>query len=92
MQGGATAGLVVDVSLFPLDTIKTRLQSVQGFQNAGGFQGIYKGLGPQVIGSAPTAALFFVTYDCFKTIATPYFSPTLLPFVHMTAASLGETV
>lgn len=44
---------MVDVVLFPLDTIKTRLQSQQGFLRAGGFSGIYKGIGPQVISSAP---------------------------------------
>lgn len=47
------AGLVVDVVLFPLDTLKTRLQAAQGFRKAGGFAGIYKGIGPQAIGSAP---------------------------------------
>lgn len=52
--GGGIAGLTVDISLFPLDTIKTRLQSQQGFLKAGGFKGIYKGLGPQAIGSVPT--------------------------------------
>lgn len=54
IQGGGIAGLTVDISLFPLDTIKTRLQSQQGFLKAGGFKGIYKGLGPQAIGSVPT--------------------------------------
>jgi solute carrier family 25 S-adenosylmethionine transporter 26 len=57
--GGASAGLSVDMVLFPLDTIKTRLQSAQGFIKSGGFSGVYKGIGPQAIGSAPQAALFF---------------------------------
>lgn len=39
--------------LFPLDTMKTRLQSEQGFRQAGGFKAIYKGIGTQAIGSAP---------------------------------------
>lgn len=52
-KGGGAAGLFVDVVLFPLDTLKTRLQAEQGFKNAGGFRGIYKGLGPQIVGSAP---------------------------------------
>ena len=52
-KGGGAAGLVVDIALFPLDTLKTRLQAQQGFQNAGGFKGIYRGIGPQVIASAP---------------------------------------
>lgn len=47
------------MSLFPLDTIKTRLQSQQGFLKAGGFKGIYKGLGPQAIGSVPTGWYFY---------------------------------
>ena len=40
---GGLAGTAVDVSLFPLDTIKTRLQSRQGFLAAGGFRNIYSG-------------------------------------------------
>lgn len=58
LQGGAAAGLVVDVVLFPLDTIKTRLQAQQGFLKAGGFTGIYKGIGPQVIASAPQGIIY----------------------------------
>ncbi|KAI4456762.1 s-adenosylmethionine mitochondrial carrier protein [Holotrichia oblita] len=90
--GGAAAGLVVDVVLFPLDTIKTRLQSQQGFLKAGGFTGIYKGIGPQVIASAPQAALFFCTYETFKHYASPHASSHFLPIVHMTGASLAEIV
>ncbi len=47
------AGTSVDVALFPLDTIKTRLQSSQGFIKAGGFNGVYKGLSAAAAGSAP---------------------------------------
>ena len=42
------------MALFPLDTLKTRLQSAQGFWKAGGFRGIYSGLGSAALGSAPT--------------------------------------
>lgn len=52
-QAGALAGLTVDVALFPLDTLKTRLQSEKGFFKAGGFKQIYKGIGPTAAGSAP---------------------------------------
>ena len=37
---GGIAGTTVDVALYPLDTIKTRLQSPQGFLKSGGFNGI----------------------------------------------------
>ena len=63
---GALAGLSVDVALFPLDTIKTRLQSPQGFLKAGGFQGVYKGVTAAAGGSMPGAALFFCTYETTK--------------------------
>ena len=60
---GGCAGTSVDVALFPIDTLKTRLQSPQGFIKAGGFRGIYNGLGAAAAGSAPGAALFFSTYE-----------------------------
>jgi hypothetical protein len=47
------AGTSVDLLFFPIDTIKTRLQSAQGFTAAGGLGGIYKGIGSVVVGSAP---------------------------------------
>lgn len=66
LLSGAFAGLAVDVSLFPLDTLKTRLQSTQGFWAAGGFKGVYSGLNSVAVGSAPGAAVFFVSYEGLK--------------------------
>ncbi|KAK8156366.1 mitochondrial carrier domain-containing protein [Phyllosticta citrichinensis] len=66
LLAGGVAGTTVDLSLFPLDTLKTRLQAREGFIAAGGFRGIYRGIGSTVVGSAPGAALFFVTYDSVK--------------------------
>ncbi|CAJ0585775.1 unnamed protein product, partial [Mesorhabditis spiculigera] len=59
---GAITGIVVDFGLFPLDRLKTRLQSAQGFTAAGGFRHLYRGIGSLAIGSAPGSAIFFVTY------------------------------
>lgn len=56
-KAGGAAGMAVDVTLYPLDTIKTRLQSELGFRTAGGFQKIYRGLGPALLGSAPSGKL-----------------------------------
>lgn len=89
---GGFAGTSVDVALFPLDTIKTRLQSPNGFIKAGGFNGIYKGLSAAAAGSAPGAALFFSTYEFMKNVlnsneTTKKFAQ---PVIHMTAASFGE--
>ena len=64
---GGMAGTSVDVALFPIDTIKTRLQSPHGFMKAGGFRGIYNGLAAAAAGSAPGAALFFSVYEVRDT-------------------------
>jgi len=65
---GGCAGTSVDVALFPLDTLRTRLQAQQGFWKAGGFRGCYNGLLSAAIGSAPGAALFFSTYETMKGV------------------------
>lgn len=87
---GAAAGTSVDLSLFPLDTIKTRLQSEAGFWKSGGFRGIYSGVLSVALGSAPTAALFFLTYESSKNLAASLGVDKSSPYVHMTGASLGE--
>lgn len=53
LTAGAVAGLVVDTSLFPIDTIKSRLQSKAGFIKSGGFSHLYRGLQPVLVGSVP---------------------------------------
>ena len=65
---GGAAGFAVDVSLFPIDTVKTRLQAPQGFLKAGGFTGIYRGLGAAAAGSVPGAALFFSVYETTRHV------------------------
>ena len=93
LLAGGAAGWCVDMALFPIDTIKTRLQAPGGFWKAGGFKGIYQGLGAVALGSAPGAALFFSTYEQTKKVllqrqqSSSQMSDTT---IHMTAASAGE--
>ncbi|MCJ1299827.1 S-adenosylmethionine transporter [Hypocenomyce scalaris] len=102
---GGLAGTTVDLSLYPIDTLKTRLQSSGGFYASGGFRGIYAGVGSAVIGSAPGAALFFVTYESCKSLLKSgreadaqlanigrggYLGAWSEPIEHMVAASVGE--
>ena len=102
-QAGALAGTTVDLTLYPLDTLKTRLQSAAGFLPSGGFRGIYAGVGSAVIGSAPSAALFFLSYEGVKSLASqqrlreqrldrggPTDTVWREPLEHMAAASVGE--
>ncbi|GFS06905.1 S-adenosylmethionine mitochondrial carrier protein [Elysia marginata] len=93
LLAGAAAGTSVDVILFPLDTIKTRLQSEAGFRVSGGFRGIYSGLFSAALGSAPSAAMFFLAYEtCKKNLGSLYRTRDKgwEAATHMTSASVGE--
>ncbi|GAA5902126.1 hypothetical protein JCM5296_006610 [Sporobolomyces johnsonii] len=95
LLAGALAGSAVDTLFFPIDTLKTRAQSQQGFLAAGGFRGVYRGLGSAVVGSAPGAAAFFTSYEVLKGTVLPRLMPRLAsdelaPLLHMLAASGGE--
>ncbi|XP_032267606.1 S-adenosylmethionine mitochondrial carrier protein isoform X2 [Phoca vitulina] len=92
LVAGGVAGVAVDLILFPLDTIKTRLQSPQGFNKAGGFRGIYAGVPSAAIGSFPNAAAFFITYEYVKWLWHTDSSSYLMPVKHMLAASAGEVI
>ncbi|XP_075289335.1 mitochondrial S-adenosylmethionine carrier protein isoform X2 [Opisthocomus hoazin] len=92
LAAGGVAGVCVDLILFPLDTVKTRLQSPQGFRKAGGFRGIYAGVPSTAIGSFPNAAAFFITYENVKSVLHHGSTSYLTPATHMVAASLGEVV
>ncbi|XP_056293442.1 mitochondrial S-adenosylmethionine carrier protein isoform X3 [Pseudoliparis swirei] len=92
LVAGGCAGMCVDLTLYPLDTLKTRLQSQQGFYKAGGFRGIYAGVPSAAVGSFPNAAAFFVTYECTKSLLGAGGAGHVAPVTHMLAASLGEVV
>lgn len=95
LVAGGMAGTAVDIGIFPIDTIKTRLQSPVGFWKAGGFRGVYNGVSAVAAGSAPGAAAFFASYEWIKgrlsenSKAEKYASPSVR---HMIAASVGEAV
>ena len=88
LVAGGFAGFAVDVTLFPLDTVRTRMQSQEGFFRAGGFKNVYKGLGPAALGSFPGAAVFFLTYEATKDRLRGEKPST----AHAVAASAGEVV
>merc|ERR1712185_440498 len=66
---GGCAGTTVDVALYPLDALKTRLQSPAGFWGAGGFSGIYRGVLATALGASPGSAMFFSA--CAHRVAQP---------------------
>ncbi|VDL57761.1 unnamed protein product [Hymenolepis diminuta] len=90
--GGATAGICVDLTVYPMDTIKTRLQSGTHAvkPQAGGNLGLFAGLPAVILGSAPAAALFFVTYETIKRASMNTGAP--LWMASMLSACAGDVV
>jgi solute carrier family 25 S-adenosylmethionine transporter 26 len=92
LLAGACAGTTVDVSLHPLDTLKTRFMSKEGFWKSGGLQGTWKGVVPIALGSAPSAACFFSTYETAKGLLKRANGGQEEWYHHSISSSLGELV
>jgi len=81
---GAGGGLVASIATCPLDVVKTKLQAqratlgqadylgisgtVRNIILHDGFRGLYRGLGPTILGYLPTWAIYFAVYDGIKTL------------------------
>ena len=61
VASGIVAGTAVEAALYPIDTIKTRLQAARGGA-AVSWRHLYKGLGGNLVGVVPACALFFAVY------------------------------
>jgi len=66
LLAGAASGMSVEAILFPIDSLKTRLQSGTCFREAGAFRSIYRGVGVTAVGAVPASAIFFCTYEYSK--------------------------
>ncbi|KVH99573.1 S-adenosylmethionine carrier 1, chloroplastic/mitochondrial-like [Cynara cardunculus var. scolymus] len=85
---GAAAGVVVESVLYPLDTIKTRLQTVRG----GGkiiLKGLYSGLAGNLAGVLPASAIFIGVYEPTKQKLLKSFPENLSALAHLTAGAVG---
>lgn len=94
MIAGAGGGLVASIATCPLDVVKTKLQAQravpgqEGYQGSlttvktilrnNGVRGLYRGLGPTILGYLPTWAIYFAVYDGIKSYfgAPPLSGPT----------------
>ncbi|KJE96287.1 solute carrier family 25 [Capsaspora owczarzaki ATCC 30864] len=92
LTAGAFAGASVDLALFPLDTLKTRLQSQAGFVRSGGFRGVYAGVAPVAISSMPGSAVFWLVYENLSSTLKPLVGAQYAPVAQMAAASCGEVI
>ena len=66
LLGGMSAGLTVNTCLFPLNTLKTRLQSrpvgaAMGFADRSILRGLYRGFLIDTMGTFPGTGLFMAT-------------------------------
>ncbi|CAL9058469.1 uncharacterized protein LOC135624751 isoform X1 [Musa acuminata AAA Group] len=80
MVAGSVAGLVEHTAMFPVDTLKTRMQAGspachrplglrQAFRSvvrAEGALGLYRGLGAMSLGAGPAHAVYFSVYEISK--------------------------
>ncbi|KAG2711702.1 hypothetical protein I3843_04G082800 [Carya illinoinensis] len=85
---GGAAGVVVEAALYPIDTIKTRLQAVHG----GGkidLNGLYSGLTGNLAGVLPASALFVGVYEPTKQKLLKTFPENLSAAAHFTAGVVG---
>eukprot|EP00927_Polykrikos_kofoidii_P048503 TRINITY_DN42779_c0_g1_i1.p1 TRINITY_DN42779_c0_g1~~TRINITY_DN42779_c0_g1_i1.p1 ORF type:complete len:275 (-),score=32.90 TRINITY_DN42779_c0_g1_i1:397-1221(-) len=88
---GGCAGTSVDVAMYPIDTMRTRLQSAEGFRKAGGFTRMYAGMWGATLGSSPGAAIFFSTYEVLKSPARRLYGGDSW-VVHSSTASVAEII
>jgi len=105
---GAFAAFTVDLIVYPLDTVKTRLQSpdykklyTHGPNNAVNramFRGVYQGVGSVIIATLPSSGAFFTTYEGVKSILekrNPSYNGGQLvptPLIHAAASGTAELV
>ena len=101
LAAGATAGCTVEAVLYPIDTIKTRLQAMRsggGFRalvQAGGGRALYSGLWGNLAGVGQASAIFMAVYEPVKKAvmaAVPSERSFLGPLAAGVAAGLASSI
>jgi solute carrier family 25 S-adenosylmethionine transporter 26 len=83
---GGFAGCAVDLALYPIDAIKTRLQANSGKRQVS-WANIYSGLLSSMVASFPCAASFWVTYSIVKALVATTGLEPFPGFRHLVAAA-----
>lgn len=86
MVAGAIAGMTEHMAMFPIDTVKTRMQSyvaVRDYASLGmfrttraivaaeGISALWRGVGAVAISAGPAHALYFSAYEAVRSILAP---------------------
>ncbi|XP_034226624.1 probable S-adenosylmethionine carrier 2, chloroplastic isoform X2 [Prunus dulcis] len=85
---GGAAGVFVEAALYPIDTIKTRLQVA----HAGGkivLKGLYSGLAGNLAGVLPASAIFVGVYEPTKQKLLKALPENLSALAHLTAGAIA---
>ncbi|EJD55347.1 mitochondrial carrier [Auricularia subglabra TFB-10046 SS5] len=95
LLAGAFAAFTVDLLVYPLDTVKTRLQSAnyaQVYQSnrPALLRGLYQGVGSVIVATLPSSGAFFTTYEGCKAVLSQSALPQ--PVAHALASSAAELV
>jgi solute carrier family 25 S-adenosylmethionine transporter 26 len=89
-QAGAFAAFSVDLLVYPLDTLKTRIQSpsyAKLYKNSNGttnralYRGLYQGVGSIILITIPSSGAFFTTYEALKFALNEYIPPNSTIYV-----------
>ncbi|BAT94348.1 probable S-adenosylmethionine carrier 2, chloroplastic isoform X1 [Vigna umbellata] len=85
---GGVAGVMVETALYPIDTIKTRLQVARD----GGkivLKGLYSGLSGNLVGVLPASAIFIGVYEPTKQQLLQSLPENLSAVAHFAAGAIG---
>lgn len=72
---GGTAAMFTDLAFFPLETIKTRLQTSAQFLRLSIFKNVYRGISVQIATAFPAGSIYFTGYEGTKFV----FDSQLIP-------------
>ncbi|KAJ6998241.1 S-adenosylmethionine carrier 1, chloroplastic/mitochondrial isoform X1 [Populus alba] len=85
---GGAAGVIAEAVLYPIDTIKTRLQAVHGGGKIN-FKGLYSGLAGNLAGVLPASAIFVGVYEPTKQKLLKSLPENLSALAQLTAGAIG---
>ncbi|KAJ6842079.1 mitochondrial RNA-splicing protein MRS3 isoform X1 [Iris pallida] len=101
MAAGSVAGVVEHTAMFPVDTLKTLIQThslpcrsplslQQAFRSLPGPFSLYRGLSAMALGAAPAHAVYFSVYELSKKhLSQQNPNPSLAPLVHASSGVLA---
>jgi len=88
LVAAAVARGVSIFAMYPVDTIKTRIQ--MGQTNVFSVNGLYKGVGGSLVGQTPYGVLTFGSYEIYKGALLSKFPKVKPYFIYALAAVMGD--